>query len=137
MQSVSSNAVYNAISQAESWSETGVRIGTWIDGSPLYRKAIKLQVPSNGNYSAPLNENNARVVNWRGNFFQHTIASPSWIMHIPYTYFDQTNLSTMINIYVYYDPNGGSFQCSFYGSGPYASAYFNGWAVLYVEYTKS
>jgi len=132
MQSVSSSAV----AQAMGSSETGVLIGTYFDGRPLYKKTLCFQVPSNGNYSISLGETGAKVVSWRGNFFQGSIDSPAWIMHIPYTYFDPANLGTMINIYVYFDPSSNKFQCSFYGSGQYASSYFAGWAVLYVEYKK-
>lgn len=118
--------------------ETEKRIGTWIDGSPLYEKAILFNVPRNGVYSVPINVTNLKnVVNWRGNFFQNGYQNPAFIMHIPYTYFDSNNLADMINIYIYYNPPASGFQCNFYGSGVYASAYFNGQGILYVQYTKN
>jgi hypothetical protein len=118
--------------------ETEKRIGTWIDGSPLYEKAIVLNVPQNGEYSVPINVVNLKnVVNWRGNFFQGDYQNPAYIMHIPYTYFDQNNLANMINIYGFYLPSSSAFNFNFYGSGIYANAYFNGQAILYVQYTKN
>jgi hypothetical protein len=118
--------------------ETEKRIGTWIDGSPLYEKAILFNVPQNGEYSVPINVVNLKnVVNWRGNFFQSDYQNPAFIMHIPYTYFEQNNLANMINIYGYYLPSSSAFQFNFYGSGVYANAYFFGQAILYVQYTKN
>jgi hypothetical protein len=118
--------------------ETEKRIGTWIDGSPLYEKAILFNVPQNGEYSVPINFVNLKnVVNWRGNFFQSDYQNPAFIMHIPYTYFEQNNLANMINIYGYYLPSSSAFQFNFYGSGVYANAYFFGQAILYVQYTKN
>lgn len=134
MQSVTSSAVSKAISFSETEQLTG---GTWIDGSPLYRKVLVAQISQNGSYTIPLGLTRAKVRNWRGNFFQKTVDNPDFVMHIPYTYFDPTNTSTMINIYVYFNPSTNSFECDFYGSGQYAGEYFNGYAVLFVEYTKN
>ena len=69
MQSVTSNAV----AQALSYSETEYQVGYWIDGSILYRKVLVHRIPSNGNYNIPLGVNNAKVRNWRGNFFQISV----------------------------------------------------------------
>ena len=118
--------------------ETEKRIGTWIDGSPLYEKAILFNVPQNGDYFIPINVTNLKnVVNWRGNFFQSGYQNPAFIMHIPYTYFDSNNLANMINIYAYYNPSRLSFYCNFYGVGQYADRYFIGQAILYIQYTKN
>ena len=114
------------------------RIGTWIDGSPLYKKAIVFNIPQNGNYSIPIDVSNFKnLVKWSGNFFQGGYQAPQWIMHIPYTYIDPLNPSDILNIYVYFAPNTLSFMTSFYGIGQYSSGYFNGQGILYIEYTKN
>ena len=113
-------------------------IGTWLDGKPLYKKAIVYDIPQNGSYSIPVNiQGTYHIVNWRGNFFQFGYENPNFIMHVPYTYINQANTSEIINIYCYYNPSRQEFAIDLYGTGQYASGYFNGQVVMYIEYTKT
>jgi len=125
----------NAVADTLKFSETETICGTWIDGSTLYRKVLIYRIPQNGNYDIPFGVSDAKVRNWRGNFFQASVDNPSWVMHIPYSYIND-NYPNFINIYCYYDPAENTFDFQAMGWGQY-SQYFNGYAVFFVEYTKN
>ena len=113
------------------------RIGTWLDGKPLYKKAVVATIPSNGEYQIPVGiSGNFNIVSWRGNFFQGGYTSPQFVAHIPYTFIDETVSGDVINIYAYYLCTAHELIAKFYGMGSYAQAYFNGQAVFYIEYTR-
>lgn len=53
-------------SSEELYSTEEIRIGTWIDGKPLYRKVIEFTTPESGNGTAFTYDDNIQVVNLSG-----------------------------------------------------------------------
>jgi hypothetical protein len=99
---------------------------------------VKARIPQNGNYAIVTGITNLKnIVKWSGNFYQGSFANPTWIMHVPYTFLEGTPITSWINIYSYYNPNYNDFEASFVGGGNYASGYFNGEVIFFLEYTKN
>ena len=131
----------NAVASAVGWSFTEQMVGVFDDGNtktPLYRKMIKARIPSNGAYAVATGIANLKnIVSWRGNFYQGSFANPTWIMHVPYTLLEGTPITNWIMIYCYYNPNYNDFESTFTGGGAYATSYFDGEVIFFVEYTKT
>jgi hypothetical protein len=129
------------VASALGWSFTEQKVGEFNDGNtvtPLYRKMVKATIPANGSYAVATGISNLKnIVSWRGNFYQGSFANPTWIMHVPYTYINPTNTAEILNIYAYYHPTYNDFETTLYGTGQYASGYFNGEVIFFVEYTKT
>ena len=133
MQSVSSNAVYNAISM----KNTEHQVGSWL-GIPMYEKTIKVNIPTYTTQTYSTSSGTGvtgivSVVDIRGICIKGSYSNPTWAMVVPYT-FMSSNL--YLNIYIYYNPAGNSFQITV--GGTYQSGYYSG-CELYItfKYVKS
>ena len=134
MQSVSSNAVSNAISM----SQTEHQVGYW-QGRPMFEKLVGVAIPTYSTtlYSVSLStgvNDILTVVDFKGIYVKGAYNNPVFVMHVPYTFID-TATNKWLNIYVYYNPADKSFSISM--GGTYQDGYYsNGYLYISFRYIK-
>ena len=135
MQSVTSNAVSNAIST----SFTEHEVGYWL-GRKVYEKTISADIPS---YSTALYLTSidfgitgvVTVVSFDGVYIKGTWTNPSLVMKAPYTFINTTD-NKWLNIYIYYNKPNNTFQVAL--GGTYSTGYYGGGQLfITVKYIKS
>ena len=125
MQSVSSNAVADAISV----KNVEHQVGYWL-GIPMYEKIVSVPIE---NYTTTFISKSINtevtgivtVVEFGGIYIKGEWNTPVWVMNVPYSYFDTAGTGKYLMIYCFYDkPNnrfqvtlGGTYQNGYYGNG--------------------
>lgn len=110
--------------KGEVYSTEEQRIGTWIDGKPLYRKVLSLTTPSTTNSTKIANFDKTFIIkNYYGNAF---ISASNQLLPINFYFTDVYNIAT------YVVNNSGEIYMKI-GS----EAYRNQQATLTIEYTKT
>lgn len=121
-----SNGVYEEFikKSEEVYSTEEQRIGTWIDGKPLYRKVLSLTTPSTTNSTKIANFDKTFIIkNYYGNAF---ISASNQLLPINFYFTDVYKIAT------YVVNNSGEIYMKI-GS----EAYRNQQATLTIEYTKT
>ncbi len=121
-----SNGVYEEFAKKseEVYSTEEQRIGTWIDGKPLYRKVLSLTTPSTTNSTKIANFDKTFIIkNYYGNAF---ISASNQLLPINFYFTDVYKIAT------YVVNNSGEIYMKI-GS----EAYRNQQATLTIEYTKT
>lgn len=121
-----SNGVYEEFTKKseEVYSTEEVKIGTWIDGKPLYRKVLSLTTPSTTNSTKIANFDKTFIIkNYYGNAF---ISASNQLLPINFYFTDVYKIAT------YVVNNSGEIYMKI-GS----EAYRNQQATLTIEYTKT
>lgn len=121
-----SNGVYEEFAKKseEVYSTEEVKIGTWIDGKPLYRKVLSLTTPSTTNSTKIANFDKTFIIkNYYGNAF---ISASNQLLPINFYFTDVYKIAT------YVVNNSGEIYMKI-GS----EAYRNQQATLTIEYTKT
>lgn len=117
------------------YSTTEQKIGTWIDGKPLYRKTFDITTPSTANTNTVIQntfvQNLDKVIDIRG-IIHSTVYNTYAQDYIYYGYLINYNYSTNFNSTVYYD-NGGSGGIRFKVSSDMVDTP----ATVIIEYTKT
>lgn len=115
----------------EIYSTDEMRIGTWFDGKPLYRRMYKFNLPSENNaifLVAPLPEN-VSVKKLHGYIDRDT-----YIYMFPLSIY-RDDLKVFMHICVRKESN--DIRLSFYGNGENAHVFYGQPAIAFVEYTKN
>lgn len=121
-----SNGVYEEFAKKseEVYSTEETKIGTWIDGKPLYRKVLSLTTPSTTNSTKIANFDKTFIIkNYYGNAF---ISASNQLLPINFYFTDVYKIAT------YVVNNSGEIYMKI-GS----EAYRNQQATLTIEYTKT
>ena len=121
-----SNEVYEEFAKKseEVYSTEETKIGTWIDGKPLYRKVLSLTTPSTTNSTKIANFDKTFIIkNYYGNAF---ISASNQLLPINFYFTDVYKIAT------YVVNNSGEIYMKI-GS----EAYRNQQATLTIEYTKT
>lgn len=121
-----SNGVYEEFikKSEEVYSTEETKIGTWIDGKPLYRKVLSLTTPSTTNSTKIANFDKTFIIkNYYGNAF---ISASNQLLPINFYFTDVYKIAT------YVVNNSGEIYMKI-GS----EAYRNQQATLTIEYTKT
>ena len=106
------------------YSTEETKIGTWIDGKPLYRKVLSLTTPSTTNSTKIANFDKTFIIkNYYGNAF---ISASNQLLPINFYFTDVYNIAT------YVVNNSGEIYMKI-GS----EAYKNQQVTLTIEYTKT
>lgn len=118
----------------EIYSTEETRIGTWIDGKPLYRKAFKATLFNKQSSGDALLSLEASAV--ATNIYGFAISSSGAHFMIPLIDFDLTNNSLTHAIIPYYTTSVGSpiIAARIYGKD---GRFYNAAATFIVEYTKT
>ena len=131
MQSVSSNAVANALS----WTTGEKVVGEWL-GHTMYESMVGYDVSVDGQQSIHVGITGIlTVVEFSGVYIKGTWQNPSFVMNIPYTFHDKTN-NSWLQIYAYFDNASSTFQVLL--NGTYSNVYYAGGQIfIKFRYIKS
>lgn len=115
------------VDKLSTYSTNEVRIGTWIDGKPLYRKVYTGTKVSGSNVTIPLRNLNIDYVNFYG-FITGNQGTTEGAYQFPINYYENSNAFIRANIHRKY------MNLTIVSA---ASTYFNGDYKIVVEYTKT
>lgn len=110
-------------SGGEVYSTEETRVGTWIDGKPLYRKTVFGEIPDNQNFSVISDIPNIdKIVSWNGG-----VNSSNGVFKVPIEHADSAAYITTV-----YDKNSGGLRAK-----TTHTAYYNADIYITIEYTKT
>lgn len=110
-------------SGGEIYSTEETRIGTWIDGKPLYRKTVFGKIPDNQKFSVIADIPNIdKIVSWNGG-----VNSSNGVFKVPIEHVDSAAYITTV-----YDKNSGGLRAK-----TTHTAYYNADIYITIEYTKT
>ena len=109
------------------YSTNEIRIGTWINGKPLYRKVYTGTKVSGSNKTIPLRDLNIDYVNFYG-FITGNQGKTDGAYEFPINYYENSNAFIRANIHRKY------MNLTIVSA---ESPYFNGDYKMVVEYTKT
>lgn len=118
---------WTEVADPNTYSTNEIKIGTWIDGKPLYRKVIQTTIPTSGNNQNVSFQNNVAIMKSVSGFALQS-ASGGVNLILPYI-----SMSNSWSIYAYY--NRANQELVIENSG--TSFMNNATCYLIAEYTKT